>query len=703
MHATATLGLALLAGLLQPAGADEALDRYRAQRRELAHRPRRIIFNNDGCDVLYYPRNQPLTPAAFVALRNAFPEGHQVDSLAYCSISSGFSHFTHHTKAGTVLTRQMADYGILPDARNVTKELIDSGADCLQLMIADARRQRREVFWSMRMNDTHDVEHRPDKPYALYPPLKEQHSDWLVGEVAKRTAHGRWSSVDYARPEIRELAFRYLEEVAQGYDVDGLELDYYRHLCFFKASANGGRCGDGERALMTEFMRRVRAMTETVGQARGKPLLVSIRVPDSVDFCRDLGLDLEQWLREGLVDLLITTCYFRLNPWAYSVALAHRYQVPFYACLSDSRVTGETRFRRGSAAGYRGRAMVAWQAGVDGIHLFNVFNPAAPQFREVGDPAVMAGLDKLYFVIARDGRPDDWLADGQRYRTVPVLTPAHPLSLPPDRAAEVELMVGEDFAKAPTAPTCTLHLELPLVTAPEQVQVTVNGQPTSGGKLTKGWLDLPVPVAQLRRGGNQVTLRTSAAGAEQWHTLYDGQGLPGPGWGRDRGSAKTTAKAGADGLRIADRGEQPGEYLYYRFPWGADFAQPTAAEAVVKVVDGSSNLICSSATQSERLTLWPDRIELWSDSRLRYAMNTTDAFHTYRMALHGRDVKVYVDGQLRLDGTGRLKSGRFANELDFGSSSSTTTGESIWALVRARGVRQVCRDLVLEVSYPKGR
>ena len=51
--------------------------------------------------------------------------------------------------------------------------------------------------------------HTPEKPYLLYPPLKVDHPDWLVGDHVKRSRQGRWSSVDYACPEIRELAFRF--------------------------------------------------------------------------------------------------------------------------------------------------------------------------------------------------------------------------------------------------------------------------------------------------------------------------------------------------------------------------------------------------------------------------------------------------------------------------------------------------------------
>ena len=52
-----------------------------------------------------------------------------------------------------------------------------------------------------------------------------------------------------------------------------------------------------------------------------------IRVPDSVEFSRGLGLDVERGCSDGLADLLVTTCYFQLNPWQYSVELGHKYGV----------------------------------------------------------------------------------------------------------------------------------------------------------------------------------------------------------------------------------------------------------------------------------------------------------------------------------------------------------------------------------------
>ncbi|MDP6719613.1 MAG: family 10 glycosylhydrolase, partial [Pirellulaceae bacterium] len=238
---TAILTLALVGAVIATGQAAEktSLDEHRQARKELAQRRRRVIMNNDGCDVLYFPDSEKVTVEAFLAKRTTPLAGTHVDTIAFCPTSSGFGFFTHNTKVGTVLTRSGREYGIQPDTRNIAKELIDQGTDCLQAVVEFGHDHEMEVFWSMRMNDTHDVSHHPDKPYLLFPPFKEEHPEWLVGDHVKRTRHGRWSSVDYAHPEIRDLAFGFIDEVCRNYDIDGVELDFFRHLCYFKSTALG--------------------------------------------------------------------------------------------------------------------------------------------------------------------------------------------------------------------------------------------------------------------------------------------------------------------------------------------------------------------------------------------------------------------------------------------------------------------------------
>ena len=689
----------------RPAG-KVSLPELRQARRELANRPRRIIMNNDGCDVLYFPKGEQASVEAFLARRTAPLAGTQVGTIAFCPTSSGFSYFTHDTKVGTLLSRSGEQFGIQPDTRNIAKELIDSGTDCFEAVVRFGHEHGIDVFWSMRMNDTHDSAHRPERPYFLFPPLKYDHPDWLVGEPVKRTPHGRWSSVDYTRPEIRDLAFRYIEEACRNYDLDGIELDYFRHLCYFKSTAFGGTATDEERTMITGLMRRVREMTEKEGLRRGRPILVAIRMPDSVGFARDMGLDLERWLGEGLVDILITTGYFRLNPWEYSVELGHKHGVAVYPCLSDSRVKGETRFRRSSAESYRGRAMNAWAAGADGLHLFNSFNPNAPMWREIGDPETLLPLAKLYFVTVRDGDPRRWLADGRQHRTLPVFGPSHPQLVTSSRPVELPIVIGDDLAAAQRRglkPHITLHVEAPTVPKASQLRVKLNGRELTGGVLANGWIDYPVLPACVNRGVNRVEIAADppALGDADWSTVFDGGAKPKRPWNRDPGSTRTHEEIVDGALFIADRGDASGDYLYYRFPWGADPKGKATVEARAKVKSGSSFVIVTNGVGGERLGLWPDHIALFHHAKLRYKMDTTDDFHLYRLELKGSDLKVHVDGRLRIDAPGVLgtRPGYARNEVAFGAANSGMMGEAYWDEVKARAAGATCTDLVVRVSY----
>jgi len=360
--ALAIVLLPLIGGSVMAAGEKMTLDELRAARKRAAHRTRRIIFNNDGNEPVYYL--DEATEKAFLACRTTPLLGSQVDSIFYCTWSSGFSFFTHDTKVG-----QVFDTTVNPKdpankiggfSKNKTREFIKQGTDPLKMMVAWCKAHSVEIFWSFRMNDTHDAW---GAWYSdpLFPQLKRDHPEWLVGSKAKRPPHGAWSAVDYGRQEIRDLAIAFIEEVCQNYGVGGIEMDFFRHPLLFKTPASGKDATADELAKMTAMARRVRQVTEREGLKRGRPILVAVRVPDSAAYCKAMGIDIEAWLAEGLIDLMAVSGYFRLNPWEVSVALGHRHGVPVYPCLSETRVRdSEARKVRASLACYRARAAEVW-------------------------------------------------------------------------------------------------------------------------------------------------------------------------------------------------------------------------------------------------------------------------------------------------------------------------------------------------------
>ncbi|HPO15935.1 MAG TPA: family 10 glycosylhydrolase [Candidatus Hydrogenedentes bacterium] len=379
----------------------------KAARKHAAHRTRRIIMNNDGNDARGVKGGEQKTPEAFLARRTSPLAGSQVDAIFYCS--GVFNFYTHKSEE-----TELRGHG---DKRQLdwAWELTQQGTDSLTLVTNFGHAHGMEVFWSMRMNDTHD-----SGDDSLLCQWKQAHPEYLMGTRASKYKHGggRWSAVNYGLPEVRDKVFRILKDVASRYDVDGLELDFYRHPVYFKPQMTGKPVTQEDCNLMTELLRRVRAMTVEIAEQRTRPVLIAVRVPDSLGFAKGVGLDVERWLQEDLVDIVTGGGYFQFEPWEHLVALGKKYDVPVYAGLSGSRIRADKE-GADDASLWHEQAALAWHAGVNGIYVFNRFNPKDPLFWSLGNPETLNKPDHEVKPVAGEKRAmERWLKGGSRFSRI---------------------------------------------------------------------------------------------------------------------------------------------------------------------------------------------------------------------------------------------------------------------------------------------
>lgn len=435
-------------------------------RYEARQRPRRLIFNNDSGGDARVPAAPTLTPEAFLAPRIAPLASSQVDGIALDTTAGTFGTFGHRTEVAEMFTTREGRYryNILPD-------FLKQDTDPLSETVKFARKNKLEVLWVQRMDDTHDASNP-----ILFPDFKREHPEVLFGTPENPPKHGKWSAVDYADPAVRDLAYGIVAEVAENYDVDGIELDFWRHPVFFKRSAQGKALRPEDRALMTDIIRRMRFKLDEVGRTRGKHLLLNIKYPDSVGYCHKIGLDLEQWLKEELVDVLVPGGYFQLNPWQTSVSLGEKYNVPVWACLAENRVSdprGNTA--RASAAALRARAAAAWTAGVDAIEMFNHFDPHQSYWHELGSLDSLRDLPKTYFVsVQGEGSAQSWVPTDE-YITLPGLTPDEPEIIPSGSKLSYDIYLGDDLRETSVL-TPRLRIQLSDTSGSTTVEVRWHGK-----------------------------------------------------------------------------------------------------------------------------------------------------------------------------------------------------------------------------------
>ncbi len=271
--------------------------------------------------------------------------------------------------------------------------------------------------------------------------------------------------MDYGNAEIRDLAFRYIEEVCQNYDIDGVEMDFFRHPVFFRTTSRGEDATDEDRKQMTELLQRIRKMADEVGEKRGRPILISIKTSDSVEYARAIGLDIEKWMQDDLVDLYTPAGYFQLNEWKTSIDLGHKYGIKVYPSLDDCQVKdGSSPPMRMTDRAFRARANEAWKSGGDGIYLFN-FNDYSPSkvvfLNDLGDPKSLENLNKQYFASYRGATK---AAGGNlpydKYQKIETLNPENPKNLPPNEPVVSKIQVFESVNPAETKPRIRLTLRL---------------------------------------------------------------------------------------------------------------------------------------------------------------------------------------------------------------------------------------------------
>jgi hypothetical protein len=493
---------------------------------------RNLIVVNDGMDVSTFAKT---VEGLDSRLKGYLPT--QMSSMDFCVSFAGFGKFLYRTSVGDI----QVDKEHLPN--NLTPELLEKGTDPLKFVIDIFHPAKREVFCSFRMNDIHD--YSPDAAYGSST-FKTTHPEYLFGKLGDIVPHGRWSGIDYGQKEVRDKFCEYFQEVCQNYDIDAITLNFWRHMPLFKSVAWGKPVSAEEKTGLTDMMRKLRKIADTEGAKRKRPILIGLHIPDSAQYCEEHGIELEKWLSEDLADMLYMTEYFRLNKWEKSVELGKKYNTPVFACLTDARVSSEPSIPyskklekvRNSFEAYRGLAALAWDAGVNGLYVFNKANPGFLPFKEIGDPEMIKFKDKAYFCSWDGGarpcdEPGKSLKGGAKYASLPSLSPNRPVSLKETAPLDLTVDMAEDISgavKKGIAPEIFLLIRADKGTAPELLKVEFNSSPLASGKsiiegdqilpfqsawnfkddkistLYGDWIEYKLPLQSVAKGENKVKI-----------------------------------------------------------------------------------------------------------------------------------------------------------------------------------------------------
>jgi hypothetical protein len=252
------------------------------------------------------------------------------------------------------------------------------------------------------------------------------------------------------------------------YDPDGLELDFMRFPYYFPYRVDSMHVYAG---IMTEFVGRVHRLADSLIQTRNKKILLTARVPSSLNGCEHVGLDPTTWCKAGLIDFLTVAPFLSTEtdiPVAEFKAVCG--SVPIYTGMEFTIGTRQMTREEKRAA-----AALLYSKGSDGMYLFNYFvawdaglEADTDVLRELACPDSLVGKDKLYTIAV------------PRYPIPGVSLPGQlPLRIESGMERSIHIQTHE-----PTMPRSVIvRLECAEDLSPDDLHLGFNSDTQSTGKI----------------------------------------------------------------------------------------------------------------------------------------------------------------------------------------------------------------------------
>jgi hypothetical protein len=490
--------------------------------REPTERRQRLIFNCDGTDLLgnFMFGRRPLSLADVNAYVDAYADT-QITTFMMCSGAHNLYYRSAYTRILGEDIPGLTDSEAYEDQENIRVyyrnclNVEREGTDVITAVLQRARERQLETFITYRMNDLHF--NAPDQSPLCYCDFWVNHPEYWTNENTGWHSEGAF---DFAHPEVRAFKTNIIVEQLNKYGhlLDGFDLDFMRFIVCFKKDE-----GVKNAPLMTDLIRTVRQEMDETSARTGRKMQLSVRVPVDMDFCLQKGLDVKEWVRLGLVDMVNIGVHWCGHP-AMPVAR-------FLRQLGDSRITlcatvddGGFQPREVYSHGMRrGMAAHIYAQGGDGIYLFNHFigggydevlpeeslcrRTIEPLLYELGSPETLRRRNKIFAL-------DDGASAAYGYHPDTPL----PLSVSSGRESVAELFVADNVPEdQPQEIILFIRTD-----QPEELAVRINGTELGEQKPdyvasfnrdinlkdTETVYAYRVPVAAVRYGYNPVAIRS---------------------------------------------------------------------------------------------------------------------------------------------------------------------------------------------------
>lgn len=343
-----------------------------------------LVFNHNG-DLSFASAN-PAEAEKLLKKTVDYIHSLQVKTLVY-SIGAGSDVLYYPTKVGSTMgwrtNKGEQQNTALKTSMENARACLAAGMDAVKIAGTQAKKHNMLFIPSLRMNDSRFTNDPQNSPYTGKFWL--DNASLTIKNAPKAFNKEYANLLDYSHEKVRNHRLDVIFEAIDRNktNIDGFELDFSRiQVLFPDGKAEAGT------PLITAMLKKVREKLNANAKAQGRPMYLLARIPPSTEACKQAGLDIDTWMKEGLVDMVSPSQLMTLAqdmPIQSIITKAHQYKVKVYPTLmpkSNFRVplkpslpTLGLNIRVGSQTATLEETVTAAvnyrQMGADGLYLFN--------------------------------------------------------------------------------------------------------------------------------------------------------------------------------------------------------------------------------------------------------------------------------------------------------------------------------------------
>ncbi len=356
-----------------------------------------VMFYTDGRHTSVYLYEPPMGERQYIEpIDELLDLG--IDTITYavgdCSV------LLYKTKVGERWGHNvdLTDHQIWYRAAQNAKGMIDAGTDPLMLICEHAQKRGFQFLPHILLNMNHTSHGRVTN--CRVADFTTEHPEWQVGpepdfpEAENDSPH----RLSYSHPEVRENRLGVIRELVADYPSDGVEINFDDYTPLI-ARAEVPTHTD----TLTEWLLQIRRVCDEAAKAQGRAKRLVVRMPGTLQGSKSIGLDMERWIREEIVDTVVAMPV--RGGWENDTALLSE-----IAKVADGTTVKVHAGQESAGEEYSpqvGYAAVAnsYAAGAQGI-LHHTYYPmpnrypydfeAAGRLRFMGYPEVLSNMDKTY-------------------------------------------------------------------------------------------------------------------------------------------------------------------------------------------------------------------------------------------------------------------------------------------------------------------